>query len=168
MIGQVEARDCLYTLSMPIVPTPQFTYNNSILFVNSAFVPTFDLWYFRLDHLSQDKMHVIHKQFAFVSCTKNKIYDICHFAKQKCLPYPISHSLSSRPFDLIHMDTWDTFSIASMLGHKYFLGVVDDYSRHSYVFLMKNKFQTQSLVHSFVSLIENQFNTRIKVIRTDN
>jgi len=48
------------------------------------------------------------------------------------------------------------------------LTVVDDFSRHTWIFLMKTKAETRTLVHNFVSFIHTQFNKRIKIIRTNN
>ena len=66
------------------------------------------------------------------------------------------------------MDIWGPLSITSLLGHRYFLTIVDDKSRNTWVYPMKNKSETSCLIKSFVSMIETQFNIKIKSIRSDN
>lgn len=69
---------------------------------------------------------------------------------------------------LLHMDIWGPYHIASLFGAKYFLTIVDDYSRSVWTFLMQNKTQAIKLIVNFIKYVSNQFDTRIKIIRTDN
>jgi hypothetical protein len=55
------------------------------------------------------------------------------------------------------MDIWGPSSKVSIHGHKYFLTIVDDYSRYTWVVLLKSKAEVQTHVKNFVALIENQF-----------
>ena len=49
--------------------------------------------------------------------------------------FSLSASKSKNCFDLIHVDVWGPYSLSSIHGHKYFLTIVDDYSRYTWVFL---------------------------------
>jgi len=71
-------------------------------------------------------------------------------------------------FDLIHVDIWGPVNIVSVYGHKYFLTIVDDYSRHTWIYLMKAKSETETLLHNFATYVKNQFGLNIKTIRSDN
>jgi len=53
-------------------------------------------------------------------------------------------------------------------GHKYFLTIVDDCTRSTWVYLMKSKSETRPILQSFYLMIKNQFIKSIKVFRTDN
>lgn len=66
------------------------------------------------------------------------------------------------------MDIWGLFSCPSTSGHRYFLTVIDDKSRNTWIFLMKHKHETRNLAQSFVQMAETQFNARVECIRTDN
>ncbi|MCH80835.1 retrovirus-related Pol polyprotein from transposon TNT 1-94 [Trifolium medium] len=66
------------------------------------------------------------------------------------------------------MDIWGPLSIPSMLGYKYFLTIVDDKSRFTWLYLMKLKSETSALIQSFHAMIKTQFNANIKCIRSDN
>lgn len=45
---------------------------------------------------------------------------------------------------------------------------MDDYSRYTWLFLLKTKDQTVKAMIVFINMVLNQFNTAVKVIRTDN
>jgi hypothetical protein len=64
-----------------------------------------------------------HSQISFES---NKCCNICPMAKQHRLSFPISHSTSENPFNLVHCDIWGPYSTASLKGARYFLTIVDD------------------------------------------
>ena len=93
--------------------------------------------------------------------------DACHKAKHKKLPFPLSSSRSSHAFELIHMDIWGPCTI-SMNGFKYFLTIVDDYSRYTWVILLPDKTSVRKHIIDFVTKIETHFHTVIKNIRIDN
>lgn len=63
---------------------------------------------------------------------------------------------------------WGPYKHPTYDGFKYFITIVDDYTRHIWVHLLNNKSNALTLIKSFVSLINMQFQTTIKVIRTDN
>ena len=56
----------------------------------------------------------------------------------------------------------------TIAGHKYFLTIVNDYTRSTWVYLMKSKFETIPLLQSFYAMIKTQFGKSIKVFRTNN
>nr|KYP46809.1 Retrovirus-related Pol polyprotein from transposon TNT 1-94 [Cajanus cajan] len=59
-------------------------------------------------------------------------------------------------------------SKASIHGEKYFLTIVDDFSRYTWVVLLNSKSKVKMHVQNFIALIENQFDSKIKCIRSDN
>lgn len=55
-----------------------------------------------------------------------------------------------------------------MMGYKYFLIVVNDKSRLTWLFLMRLKSEASPIIKSFVSLVKTQLNTSIKCIISNN
>ena len=92
----------------------------------------------------------------------------CHLAKQHKLPFPLSKTRIDNAFDLLHIDILEPSGTPSIHGHKFCLSIVDDFTRHTWVFLMKSRSETTGLLNSFVVLIKNKFNQSIKIMRTDN
>ncbi|XP_021722373.1 uncharacterized protein LOC110689848 [Chenopodium quinoa] len=54
------------------------------------------------------------------------------------------------------------------IGFSYFLTVVEDFSRHTWTFLMKNKSDVVFVLNNLVTLTETQFNTKVLSFRADN
>lgn len=72
---------------------------------------------------------------------------------------------------LLIVYTWTfggTISFPSIQGHHYFLTIIDDHSRHTWIFLVKNKGETQNCIMNFLTFIRNQFCVKVKAIRSDN
>ena len=127
-----------------------------------------DLWHFKLGHPSSGKLEFLNKIAPFVQCNKNAHCDVCPIAKQKRLPFFSSNNIFALPFDLVHCDLWSPFYIPTVEGYKYFLTIVDDFSRCTWIYLLKSKSETQVLLPQFYIFVETQFNKRIKCIRTNN
>jgi hypothetical protein len=72
------------------------------------------------------------------------------------------------PFDLIHFDIWCPISISCIHKHSYFLTAIDDFSRYTWITLMKSKSETRQHVINFITLIENQHDCHVKIVRSDN
>lgn len=66
------------------------------------------------------------------------------------------------------MDLWGPFAVPSIHGYKYFLTILDDYSRFTWTVLLKGKHETQVQIQNFVTMVQNQFGETVKKMRTDN
>jgi hypothetical protein len=126
------------------------------------------LWHYRLGHLSDTPLKILSHVIPHFTHESNKTCTVCPLAKQHRIPFPHSASISQHSFALIHCDIWGPFSIKSVTGASYFLTIVDDYSRFTWIHLMQHKSQTRTHIQHFFSMVETQFNTRIKSLRSDN
>ena len=89
-------------------------------------------------------------------------------AKQQRLSFPSHNHMSTIPFALLHLDTWGPFATESIDGFKYFLTIVNDYSRVTWVYMLKNKSEVTIVFPKFLKLISTQYGGVVKAIRTDN
>jgi len=71
-------------------------------------------------------------------------------------------------FDLVHCDIWGPYKAPSSCGAHYFLSIVDDASRGTWVYLMKDITDASKLLQGFVLMVKNQFNKIVKVVRCEN
>jgi hypothetical protein len=127
-----------------------------------------DIWHYRLGHPSPSRISLIHDLVPSIPYDFNNVCTIFPLAKQHRLPFPHNISVSCSPFDLIHCDIWGPFSTTSINGSNFFLTIVDDYSRFTWVHLMRHKSQTRSLLQRFFHLASTQFQLKIKCLRSDN
>lgn len=75
---------------------------------------------------------------------------------------------SNACFQLIHLDVWGPYHTPSLSGACFFLTIVDDYSRNTWVYLMNHKSDVNSYILQFFAMARTQFNCQIRQIRTDN
>jgi hypothetical protein len=172
-IGLGELQDGLYYL----VHDPA-TSSSSNVATKSAFLPSFsasvknvsaDLWHFRLGHLPSSRIKLLASHNSAISCeSRDIVCTICPLGRQKRLAFPVSISHSLAKFDLIHCDIWGPLSTLSINGCSYFLTIVDDYSRFTWIHLLQSKSQASLFIQNFFNLVETQFQSQIKVLRSDN
>ncbi|XP_075083125.1 uncharacterized protein LOC142166962 [Nicotiana tabacum] len=93
---------------------------------------------------------------------------ICPLARQTRLPFPDSSIQSTHSFQLIHIDTWSSYSTPTHSGFKYFLTIVDDYTRATWTYLMGAKSNAFDLLKAFIFMVETQFQTKVQTVRNDN
>lgn len=93
---------------------------------------------------------------------------VCHKAKQTRDSFSLSEHKSKVFGELIHLDVWGPYKMISREGYRYFLTVVDDYSRSVWVYLLKRKDEVFDMFVSFYNMVLTQFNKKIKIIRSDN
>ena len=121
-----------------------------------------------MGHPSFERLQCMQSYYPFLQNNKNFTCNTCHYAKHKRLPFTSSNSRALHSFDLLYLDIWGPCSKSSMHGHRYFLTIVDDYSRFTWIHLMHTKAETRQIVMNFCTYIETQFETKVKTIRSDN
>ena len=95
--------------------------------------------------------------------------DICEYAKHtRGVSFPISNKRSSSPFFLIHNDIWGPSTIPNISGSRWFVTFIDDCTRVSWIYLLKNKSDVSHIFPVFFTMVQNQFGTKIKKICSDN
>jgi IS30 family transposase len=58
--------------------------------------------------------------------------------------------------------------VESYNGFKYFVTFIDDFSRLTHLYLLKNKSEVPIIFQEFSNLVENQYDAKIKKFRFDN
>ncbi|RVW94843.1 Retrovirus-related Pol polyprotein from transposon TNT 1-94 [Vitis vinifera] len=93
----------------------------------------------------------------------------CQLGKHTRVSFPKRlNNRAKSPFELVHTDVWGPCRTASTLGFQYFVTFIDDYSRCTWLFLMKNRAELFSIFQKFYTEIQTQFNISIRVLRSDN
>jgi hypothetical protein len=128
-----------------------------------------DLWHFRLSHASLSRLQLLASQGHLGSISFHKFDCMsCQFGKQTNLPFNNSDSFSSTPFDLVHSDVWDPAPFTTEGGSRYFVIFVDDYSRFTWIYMLKHRSNLVLIFQTFHKMIQTQFSRTIKVFRSDN
>ncbi|KAL6337510.1 hypothetical protein AAG906_037103 [Vitis piasezkii] len=152
MIGKGSRKGRLYHLDFD-----SFVLDKAFV---ALLIPTSNILSFRLKGLQS--VLDFDSSFDLTPC------NVCPLAKQRCLPYTSLNKRCSSTFDLLHLDIWGPFSVGSVEGYKFFLTIVDDYSRVTWVYMLKNKSEVQKYIPDFFAFVKKQFGKEVKAIRSDN
>ena len=75
---------------------------------------------------------------------------------------------NSSAFEIVQSDVWGPSRVPSSKGFRYFLILVDDFSRMTWLYLLKERSEVSGVIELFHNEIKIQFSTSICVLRTDN
>ena len=89
--------------------------------------------------------------------------------KQHRCPYPQGHSeCSTQTFEVIHSNVCGPRSVSSLGGSRYYVTFIDDYTRYTCVYFMKNKSEVLEKFKEFHNFATNLSGNRIKVLCSNN
>lgn len=127
------------------------------------------VWHKRLGHPSDRVLDQVIKQcnFPYKSNKLLSFCDACQFGKSHVLPYSNSVSHASRPFELVHTDLWGPAPILSSEGYRYYVHFLDDHSRYTWIFPLRQKSDTIEAFKQFSTMVTTQFNAQIKALQSD-
>ncbi|XP_074302804.1 uncharacterized protein LOC141635314 [Silene latifolia] len=159
------SKSCHIPEILDVAPELNSTKHSLNSVVNNV---TSDIWHNRLGHLPLYKL----KQLQICNVNDNKCNftscSICAKARQHKLSFQLSESISFAPFDLVHIDLWGPYHTQTYNGYKYFLTIVDDFSRCTWTHLLSCKSNAFVFIKTFIAMVDTQFGRKIKVIRSDN
>jgi transposase InsO family protein len=128
-----------------------------------------NLWHSRLGHASLSRLQLLPSQGHLGSVSFNKFDCMsCQFGKQTKLSFNNSDSFSFAPFDFVHSDVWGPAPFTTEGGSRYFVIFVDDYSRFTWIYMLKHCSDLVPIFQTFHKMIQTQFSRTIKVFRSDN
>jgi hypothetical protein len=82
------------------------------------------------------------------------------------LPYPNSLSMSKNPLELVFSDVWGA-ALESVGRKKYHVSFIDDFSKFTWIYLIKFKSEVFAKFLEFQTLVERLFDRKIIVVQTD-
>ncbi|GJW83459.1 putative RNA-directed DNA polymerase [Tanacetum coccineum] len=127
------------------------------------------LWHQRLGHPADQVVNALKTTLNLDShSTYNHLYNTCNKAKQTREPFPLSEHKSTKIGELVHLDVWGPYKVISRDGFRYFLIIVDDFSRVVWVYMLKGKGDVYDSIISFVQMMINQFETNVKIFKSYN
>ena len=96
-------------------------------------------------------------------------FEFCQFEKHHYLHYsPIVNKRASAPFELVHSYVWGPCPVVSPTRFLYFVTFVDDYSRTTWLYIMKNHYELFFHLCAFHVEIHTQFHVSVQCLRSDN
>ncbi|GFV11089.1 retrovirus-related Pol polyprotein from transposon TNT 1-94 [Trichonephila clavipes] len=137
------------------------------------FVGTKEIWHQRFCSVNNDYLVKTSKNDSvkgLPGLTDNgKTHCIpCKLAKSKRVSFKKTGAVrSKRPLELLHMDLCGPMPTKSQGGNKYFLSIIDDYSRKVTVFPIRNKYDVFHTFIRFQKRAERFLSKKVIAVRTD-
>ena len=69
---------------------------------------------------------------------------------------------------IVHSDVWGPTPISSLFGYSYYVVFIDDFTRYTWFFLLKQKSELFVVFKHFQNLVETQYFAKIKILKSDN
>ncbi|CAN6568096.1 unnamed protein product [Malus baccata var. baccata] len=94
--------------------------------------------------------------------------EVCILAKSHHVSFPPSMNKRLFPFELVHSNVWGPSPVSTLSGIKWFVTFVDDCTRMTWIYVMKNKSDMGMVFRSFFQMVATQYSSVIKVFHSDN
>ncbi|MCO5595838.1 hypothetical protein L7F22_049889 [Adiantum nelumboides] len=132
------------------------------------------LWHSRYGHVPYATLHQLFTKEMVVGLPKLKeprhqVCSSCAAGKLHCTPLPLHVSWrASRALELIHADLTGPLEVPTLGGSLYYLLLIDDFSRMSWVFFLRKKSKALSKFEEWIALVKKQTELKVVTLRTDN
>ena len=124
-----------------------------------------DGWHKRLGHPSLRIVQHLVKNFSLPIVTKKNISQLCSSCsinKAHQQPFLTNSLQSHAPLELIYTDVWGPTHYKGINGSRYYLILVDHFTKYMWFYPMATKFGVFTIFPYFKKLVETHFQTKIK------
>ena len=131
------------------------------------------LWHRRMGHLHFENLVKINKKQAVrempkITKPKNILCKHCQHGKQTKVEFKSKEYSTTKPLELVHTDLCGPMRTKGLDGEQYLMVLVDDYTRMTWICLLKKKSEAFESFRIFKELVENETDMKIKCLRSDN
>ncbi|XP_059623068.1 uncharacterized protein LOC132266233 [Cornus florida] len=168
----LESKQVLFSASRSLGNVYTVTEESQVIQCNLTTCDEAKLWHKKLSHLHSRNMSKILKLKA-VKGLPNIYFKDDHLCKayqqgkQTKVSFHSKEINSSKALDLIYMDLCGPTRTTSIGGSKYFMILIDDFSRMVWVYFLKEKSEAITHFIKFVNLVENERSCTVKKLRSD-
>ena len=130
------------------------------------------LWHLRFGHLNFGGLELLSKKNMVRGLPNinqpEQLCEGCLLGKQFRKSFPkLSDTRAKKPLELIHADVCGPISQSSFGKSNYFLLFIDDFSRKTWVYFLKQKSEVFEVFKKFKAAVENESCQKIKAMRSD-
>jgi transposase InsO family protein len=126
-----------------------------------------------MGHINFDNLVKVRKKEAVgeipqIMKPTNTLCKHCQRGKQTKTRFKSKEYSTTRTLEIVHTDLVGQTRTKGLKGEKYFMLLVDDYTRMSPVFFLKNKSEAFQNFKVYKEMVENEMDSKIKCLRSDN
>ena len=124
-----------------------------------------ELWHRRLAHVHYRALPLASKSvegLPEIQAKHDGVCKGCAKGKNTKKTFPRSESKEKGILEIIHYDVCGPMSSSSLSGYVYYVSFIDNFSRNTWIYLLKRKDEVFSKFNKFKSLIKNHTKKKIK------
>lgn len=130
-------------------------------------------WHRRLGHRDSVAIkRLINEELAtgikVTTCSDEIVCEHCIKGKLAQMKFPENKRREKEPMRLIHSDLCGPMQTTTPSGNRYFLTLIDDYSRFTVVRLLKSKDEVPGIIKEYIAAMSTRFGRKPIILRTDN
>ena len=120
-------------------------------------------------HLSIVSKHESVLDIPKLSRVNNVVCGPCQLGKQMKAKHPGTQtSATSRPLELLHLDLMGPTRFESLGGRKYIMVVVNDFTRYTWIILLRSKSDALEYIEALCTRFQNEKGLKIDQIQSDH
>jgi hypothetical protein len=130
-----------------------------------------ELWHRGLAHLHYRALLALRKMVTGlpeIQIHHEGVCKGCALGKNVKGSFPSSDNRSKEILDLIHSYVCGPMTVASLNGYLFYVLFIDDHSKKTWIYFLKNKDGVLAKFQEFKAQVENLTRRKIKVLRSDN
>jgi hypothetical protein len=120
------------------------------------------------DNLVKVKKREAVREMPQITKPTNTLCKHCQQGKQTKTMFKSKEYPMTRPLEIVHTDLVGPTTTKGLKGEKYFMLLVDYYTRITAVFFLKNKSEAFENFKIYKEMVENEMDSEIKCLRSDN
>ncbi|KAK3023701.1 hypothetical protein RJ639_044002 [Escallonia herrerae] len=129
------------------------------------------LWHHRLGHLSESDMRILHSKNVLPGIKNIQLdfFEGCVYRKQKRVSFPRDGKEKKiERLELVHMDVCRPITVKFLEGNFYFISFIDDDSRKTWIYAIRQKSEVYHTFKKWKALVENETENKVKCLKSDN
>jgi hypothetical protein len=129
------------------------------------------LWHHRLGHMSVKGMQILHKRNLLPNLKQIDLdfCEHCVYGKQKRVRFlKVGKEKKNERLELVHTYVWGPAQVSSLGGSHYYVTFIDDATRKTWVYCIRQKSDVFYTFKKWKDLVENETGKILKCLRLDN
>ena len=141
---------------------------DSSIYLASTRVDT-TLWNHRLGHKSEKGMQILHKRNLLPNLKQIDL-DLCEhyvYGKHKRVRFlRVGKVKKNENLELVYTDVWELTQVSSLGGFHYYVNFIDDATRKTWVYCIRQKSDVFDTFKKWKGLVENETGKMLKCLRS--